>query len=158
MSDPDEWREARRIAGTEGPDVRRIWLVLIAGLAAAWSLPLVPEGLRLPMVVLLLVVGSWSWWSWRTRRRQEYEALSPDDKVLVDLARHDPSSMFVATSWTVVGVASFIGVLYGAQLVVPPSGGATASTTTILVIVTVCAAIAAACWYRLQRTRRGPRL
>lgn len=155
MTDPDEWREARRIAGTQGPDVRRTWLVLIAGLAAAWSLPLLPEGVRLPLVALLAVVGASWWWSWRARRRQEYEALSPDAKVLVDLARHDPSSMFVATLWTVLGVACFVGVLYGAQLVVPPSGGATASTTTILVIVTVCAAVAAACWHRLQQARRG---
>lgn len=158
VSSPDEWSEARRIAGTEGPDVRRTWLVLIAGLGAAWSLPLFPEGLRLPLVLLGLAIAASWWWSARARRREAYDALSPDDKVLVDLARHDASPTYVAMLWTVLGVAAFIGVLYGAQLVVPPAEGATASTTTILVIVSTCATIAVACRVRLRQVATGPRL
>jgi Flp pilus assembly protein TadD len=147
---------ARRLAGTDGLDVRKIWLVLIASTGAVWTLALLPRSLTVPAFLLVVVAAVVAWSAWRRRRRDEYEALSDEQRAMVDRAAADPSPVLVMTLWTVFGVAAFVGGLYLLQIVAPPSDGATATSTQSAVVITIAAAVMAACWWRLRSFRPSP--
>lgn len=146
-------RAARQIAGTEGFDLRRLWVVVLSALGAVWALALLPRAFVVPVFLGMTVVAIALFATWRRRRRDAYAALSEDDRALVDRARTDPSPVMVMALWTVLGVAGFIGGLYLLQIVAPPSDGATATPTQSAVVVSICAGVAAACWWKLRTFR-----
>jgi len=143
---------ARQLAGT-GLDIRRIWLVLIASLGAVWTLALLPRSITVIAFLAVFVGAVTWWWSARSARHARLEAMSEEERRLVQQAMTDPSPILVMVLWTVLGVAGFIGALYLLQIVAPPGDGATATPTQSAVIVSIAAAIVAACWWRLRQFR-----